>query len=80
MQLLVEKELLPKLKNVHLDKRAGCLVSKQNRFAFPLRPPIRSKTILKLIHTNICYVDVKSHSGGQYFVTFIDDYNRKLWA
>ena len=32
------------------------------------------------MHTDICYVDVKSHAGAQYFVTFIDDYNRKLWA
>ena len=24
-------------------------------------------------------MDTKSHVGSQYFVTFIDDYNRKLW-
>ena len=35
---------------------------------------------MELVHTDICYVDVKSHAGAQYFVTFIDDYNRKLWA
>ena len=25
-------------------------------------------------------MDTSSHRGGQYFVTFIDDYSRKLWA
>ena len=34
----------------------------------------------ELVHTNLCYVDASSHRGGQYFVTFIDDFSRKLWA
>ena len=38
------------------------------------------KALLKLVHTNVCFVDTKSDSGGQYFVTFIDDHSRKLWA
>ena len=24
-------------------------------------------------------MDAPSHHGGQYFVTFIDDYNKTLW-
>ena len=32
--------------------------------------------VFKLVHTDVCYVDARSH----YFVTFIDDYSRKLWA
>ena len=28
----------------------------------------------------MCYVDAPSHRGGQYFVTFIDDFSRKVWA
>ena len=35
---------------------------------------------LELVHTNVCYVDTKWHVGSQYFVTFIDNYSRKLWA
>mgnify|MGYP002776927230 CR=1 FL=1 len=35
---------------------------------------------LELMHTDVCYVDTKSHVGSQYFVTFIDDYSQKLWA
>ena len=36
--------------------------------------------LLELMPTDVCYVDAKSHAGAQYFVTFIDDYNRKLWT
>ena len=39
-----------------------------------------SESRIELVHTNVCYVDAPSHRGGQYFVTFIDDYSRKLWA
>ena len=35
---------------------------------------------MELVHTNVCYVAAPSHRGGQYFVTFIDDYSRKLWT
>ena len=28
----------------------------------------------------MCYVDAPLHRGGQYFVTVIDDFSRKLWA
>ena len=41
---------------------------------------MRRKTLLELVHTDVCSVDMKSTSGGQYFVTFIDDHSRKLWA
>ena len=36
--------------------------------------------MLKLVHTDVCQVDTKSHVGLQYFVTFIDDHNWKLWV
>ena len=32
------------------------------------------------MHTDVCYIDTKSHAGSQYFVIFIDDDSRKLWA
>ena len=56
------------------------LVGKQNRVVFHSRPPRRREAALELVHTNVCYVDAPSHRCGHYFVTFIDDYNKKLWA
>ena len=41
---------------------------------------MRKKMPLELMHTDICYVDTESHGSSQYFVTFIDDCGRKLWA
>ena len=41
---------------------------------------MRWKALLELVNTDVCCIDTKSHSGGQYFVTFIDDHSRKLWA
>ena len=41
---------------------------------------MRRKKALELVHTDVCQVDAKSHVGAQYFVTFIDNYNWKLWV
>ena len=65
---------------MHMEKCHDCLVAKQNRVAFCPTPPMRTKNALKLVHTDVCQVDAKSHADAQYFVTFINDYSRKLWA
>ena len=78
MHILADKKLLSEAKGVHLDKCVDCLVGKQNKTAFHSRPPRRREAALELVHTYVCYVDAPSHRGGKYFVTFIDDYSRKL--
>ena len=78
--MLAEKELLPDVKKVHLDKCPDYLAGKQNRTAFRLMPSMRRKNGLELVHMNVCQVDAKSYAGAQYFVTFIDDYSQKLWV
>ena len=45
-----------------------------------MRPPRRREVALELVHTDVCYIDAPSHRGGQYFVTFIEDYSRKFRA
>jgi len=36
---------------------------------------------LELVHTDVCDpMEVQTFSGAQYFVIFVDDYSRKLWA
>ena len=57
-----------------------CLAGKPNRAAFHSRPPMRREAALELVHTYVCYVDAPSDRGGQYFVTFINDFSKKLWA
>ena len=79
MRRLADDNLIPEVKNVHLEKCTNCLASKQNRTSFRPRPPMRRKAVLELVHTNVCQVDTKSHAGSQYFVMFIDDHSRKMW-
>ena len=57
-----------------------CLAGKPNRAAFHSRAPMRREATLELVHTYVCYVDAPSDRGGQYFVTFINDFSKKLWA
>jgi hypothetical protein len=41
----------------------------------------REKTPLELVHTDLCGpMQIKSLGGSYYFLTFIDDYNRKTWV
>ena len=37
----------------------------------------RAKRSLELVHLDVRYVEVSSNSGSKYFITFIDDFNRK---
>ena len=76
MWKLATDDLIPKVQNVHLVKCVDNLACKKNRTSFRPRPVRRLKALLKLVHTD----DTKSHSGGQYFVNFIDNHSRKLWA
>ena len=41
----------------------------------------RKKNVLELIHSDVFGpVNIKSLGGASYFVTFIDDASRKVWA
>lgn len=80
LQILSKKDYLPNFSGMPLHSCVDCLDGKQHRVAFRSRPPFRRKHALDLVHTDVCSMDAKSHRGAQYFVTFIDDYSRKLWA
>ena len=80
MRRLADDNLIPEVKNMQLEKCTDCLAAKQNLTSFRMRPLMRRKAKLELVHTDVCQVDTKSHGGSQYLLTFIDDHNRKLWA
>ena len=64
MRQLADNNLVPKVKNMQLEKCTNCLASKQNRTSFCARPPMRKKMPLELVHIDVCYVDTKSHRGS----------------
>ncbi|GKD56389.1 retrovirus-related pol polyprotein from transposon TNT 1-94, partial [Tanacetum coccineum] len=54
---------------------------KQTRRAFKSRPSFRTENILDLVHFDVCGpMNTKTLGGCSYFVTFIDDYLRKVWV
>lgn len=79
MQMLVKKQYLPDVSSISSKSCVHCLVGKQHRITFHTRPPCRRKYPLDLVHADVYSMDVKSHSGAQYFVSLIDDYSQKVW-
>jgi hypothetical protein len=56
----------------------GCLVGKQPRSSFNKSLPMRSLNV-EVLHSNVCGLFYeKSLGGNKYFITFVDDYSRKL--
>eukprot|EP00253_Pinus_taeda_P031770 PITA_31770 len=57
----------------------GCVLGKYAEATFP-RSDSRANGVLGLIHSDICGpMSTRALSGGEYFVTFIDDHSRKTW-
>ena len=80
LNCLAKKDVLMGLRNA-LEKCSYCMVGKQTRVSFKKHPPSRKLELLELVHSDVCGpLKVKSFSGALYFVTFIDDYSRKLWV
>ena len=53
---------------------------KQSRVAFRRFPSRRKPSILDLVHTDVCTMQSNTLSSALYYVTFIDDHSRKVWA
>ena len=64
MWTLATDNLISEMKNMQLDKCINCLPDKQNKTSFRSGLPMRKKMPLKLMHTDVCYVDTKSHVGS----------------
>nr|KYP65432.1 Retrovirus-related Pol polyprotein from transposon TNT 1-94 [Cajanus cajan]KYP65440.1 Retrovirus-related Pol polyprotein from transposon TNT 1-94 [Cajanus cajan] len=81
LNCLAKMDVLQGLKSAELEKCSHCMDGKQTRVSFKKHPPSRKSKLLQLIHFDVCGpLKVKSFSGALYFVTFIDDYSRKLWV
>ena len=61
MHILAEKDFLPEVKGIHLEKCVDCLVRKHNRTTFHSRPLMRREHALEPVHTDVCYADAPSH-------------------
>ena len=58
----------------------SCVEGKHHRSKFPVDGGKRSSEPLGLVHSDVCgKMNAKSLSGGEYFLTFIDDNTRYVW-
>ena len=57
-----------------------CFVRNTHRVPFKSFSPSQKSQILDLIHTDVCMIQSRSIGDAHYFVTFIDDCFRKIWA
>jgi transposase InsO family protein len=59
----------------------GCIEGKQHRSTFPSEGGRRASKVLEIVHSDVCGpMRTTSIGGGKYFVTFIDDFSRKVWV
>ena len=79
LQVLARKKLLP-VKGTSLLHCTHCLSRKQSRVAFRRFPSHRKPDILDLVHTDVCTMQSNTLGGALYYVNFIDDHSRKMWA
>ena len=70
---------VPNLKANHSSICKGCALGKNTKHSFP-NSDHKSKTILELIHTDLCGpMFVPSLNGCLYHIIFIDNYSRRTW-
>ncbi|KAK8921738.1 hypothetical protein KSP39_PZI020142 [Platanthera zijinensis] len=76
---LHKKGLLKGVKTCKLDFCETCVLGKQHRVKF-VTSTQRSKQALEYIHSDVWGPAPEPSLGGvRYFVTFIDDFSRKVW-
>ena len=62
------------------NKCETCVKGKTSRKPFN-NTGTRAKKLLEVIHSDVCGpVNITSYGGARYFVTFIDDYSRKVFV
>jgi transposase InsO family protein len=58
----------------------ACIEGKQHRLSFPTERARRATKPLEIVHSDVCGpMRTTSMGGAKYFVTFIDDFSRKVW-
>ena len=79
MKILVAKEALEGLKSVDIGLCESCDMGKQKRVSFTKIPREPRKVRLEMVHTDVWGPSpVSSLGGSRFYVTFIDDFNRKV--
>jgi hypothetical protein len=79
---LKSNELVSGLPAIKVPKEMcqNCLLGKQSRKKFVKEIAMRVKQILDVVYTDVCDpFETLSLGGSRYFVSFIDEFSRKMW-
>src|SRR4051812_10294751 len=80
MAELHKRGLLKGIKTCKLDFCKYCVLGKQSRVQFKTAKH-KTEEILDYVHTDLWGpTSVESRTGHRYFVSFVDDYSRKVWV
>ena len=80
MKMLVAKGVLEGLKSVDIGPCENYVISKQKRVSFTKIARELKKVWLEMIHTNVWGPSpIPSFGGSKFYISFIDDFSRKVW-
>lgn len=51
-----------------------CDIGKNHRKYFQIEKARRARKLLKIVHSDLCMVEIPTRDGSKYFITFIDDF------
>ncbi|KAI5327124.1 hypothetical protein L3X38_026520 [Prunus dulcis] len=82
LQILAQREALTGMKKcMPLKSCTHCLAGKQHRASFQHGHAQRKPNVLDVVYSDVCGpMTISTLGGARYFVTFIDDHSRKVWA
>ncbi|PRQ55987.1 putative RNA-directed DNA polymerase [Rosa chinensis] len=83
LRTLQQRSLVTGLPHITCSTRVceECVIGKQHRDPFPKAGAWRAKTVLQLVHLDICGpIHPVSNGNKRYFITFTDDFSRKTWV
>jgi len=81
--MLQQKGLVHGLPQIEKSSKVceGYLIGKQHRDTFPQGVTLRAQAPLELIHIDLCKkMQTPSLHSAYYFLTFIDDFTKKIWV
>lgn len=82
MQRMIASEAVKGMPYLHFSTKtcSGCQVGKHARTKIPKEATHHASRIMELVHSDVCGpFKINSTGGAKYFVTFVDDFSRKLW-
>ena len=82
IQRMANYEAVKGLPQLHFSRQTctGCQLGKHARTKMPKETKFHASKILQLVHSDVCGpFRTNSLGGAQYFVTFIDNFSKKIW-